>query len=260
MNRKFYLFSLLLILASAVAASDLMREQRMAAEIEEAILVGEPMRLKAGDVEFLAIYAEEEVSYSKGAAIIIHGRGAHPDWMEVVQPLRSELPGYGWKTLSLQMPVASAEAAGWVYRELIPESFPRINAAVDFLKQKGVKNIVLVAHSLGARMAVEYLASDQASREVSAFVAVGLGAERGKPDSGTLGALQKLKLPVLDMYGSRDIESVLSSVSERAAAARKSGNAGYRQVKIDGADHFFSGLDETLVARVRGWLGGMAPK
>lgn len=260
MSRKFLLFSLLMILAGAVSASDLMREQRMADEIEEAILVGEPMRLKAGDMEFLAIYAEEDVSYSKGAAIILHGRGAHPDWMEVVQPLRSELPGYGWKTLSLQMPVASVEAAGWVYRDLIPESFPRITAAVAFLKQKGVKNIVLIGHSLGARMAVEYLASDQASREVRALVAVGLGADKGKSDSGTLGALQKLKLPALDLYGSRDLESVLATAGERAAAARKSGNGGYRQVKIDGADHFFRGLDETLVARVRGWLGGVASK
>ena len=71
------------------AASDLAREQRIAAEIEEGILVGEPVMLQAGGSEFFAIYAEEESSYVKGAAIILHGRGAHPDWTEVIQPLRS---------------------------------------------------------------------------------------------------------------------------------------------------------------------------
>ncbi len=46
MGRKFFLLSLLLVLASAVPASDLMREQRIADDIEEAILVGESVRLK----------------------------------------------------------------------------------------------------------------------------------------------------------------------------------------------------------------------
>ncbi|WP_330178157.1 hypothetical protein [Candidatus Vondammii sp. HM_W22] len=46
MGRKFFLLSLLLVLASAVPASDLMREQRIADDIEEAILVGESVCLK----------------------------------------------------------------------------------------------------------------------------------------------------------------------------------------------------------------------
>lgn len=248
----------LLLGAAPLAASDLAREGRIAAEIREALLVGEPLTLQADGVEFFAIQAEAETAYTQGAAIILHGRGAHPDWVDVVNPLRSRLPEYGWKTLSIQLPIAAADASDWVYRELIPEAFPRIDAAVAHLRQQGVANIVLIGHSLGARMGVEYLARG-GPRELRAFVAIGLSADTTVPDSGSLGALRKLQLPLLDIYGSRDIDPVLSSATARAAAAREANNAAYRQTRVDGADHFFNGLSDTLVADVRAWLGRVAP-
>jgi pimeloyl-ACP methyl ester carboxylesterase len=183
--------------------------------------------------------------------------------VDVINPLRSRLPEYGWKTLSIQLPIAAADASDWVYRELIPEAFPRITAALEHLKRQGVTNIVLIGHSLGARMGVEYLAQG-APAELRAFVAIGLSADNsiadsGIPDSGTLGALKKLRLPLLDIYGSRDIDPVLNSVAARSAASRQAENGAYRQTRIDGADHFFNGLNDTLVAEVRAWLGRVAP-
>jgi pimeloyl-ACP methyl ester carboxylesterase len=251
------------IWAAPLWASDLAREGRIAAEIQDALLVGEPLTLQAQGVEFFAIQAAEETDYIQGAAIILHGRGAHPDWVDVINPLRSRLPEYGWKTLSIQLPIAAADASDWVYRELIPEAFPRITAALEHLKRQGVTNIVLIGHSLGARMGVEYLAQG-APAELRAFVAIGLSADNsiadsGIPDSGTLGALKKLRLPLLDIYGSRDIDPVLNSVAARSAASRQAENGAYRQTRIDGADHFFNGLNDTLVAEVRAWLGRVAP-
>ncbi len=255
---RWLLLLLFLSLSTTVSASDLAREQRIAAEIEETILVGEPIRLQAGEVEFLAVYTEEESNYALGAAIILHGRGAHPLWSEVIEPLRTELPAYGWRTLSIQLPVASAEASPGAYRDLIPEAGPRIAAAVNYLKQAEVNNIVIISHSLGSRMAVEYLAAG-GPQEVLALAAVGLGADKGEKSSGTLGALQKLQLPILDIYGSQDIPSVLGSARERRQAAGRAKNSDYRQVEIAGADHFFRGLDDTLIATVRAWLGKVAP-
>ncbi|MCW8905056.1 alpha/beta fold hydrolase [Sedimenticola sp.] len=248
----------LLLFMNPLWASDLAREGRIAAEIREALLVGEPLTLQADDRDFLAIYAQQDTDYSQGAVIILHGRGAHPDWMDVVHPLRTRLPEYGWKTLSIQLPIAASDASGWVYQELIPEAVPRIAAAVAYLKQQGVTNIVLIGHSLGARMGVEYLAQG-APEELRAFVAIGLPADTRVPDGGTLGGLKKLDLPLLDIYGSRDIDSVLQSASARSAAARQANNQSYRQNRIEGADHFFNGLSGTLVAEVRAWLGRMAP-
>lgn len=248
----------LLLFMNPLWASDLAREGRIESEIREALLVGEPLTLQAAGNDFFAIYAQEMTDYSQGAVILLHGRDAHPDWMEVVHPLRTQLPEYGWKTLSIQLPIAASDASGWVYPELIPEAVPRIAAAVAYLTQQGESNIVLIGHSLGARMGVEYLAQG-APEELRAFVAIGLSANIHAPDGGTLGALEKLNLPLLDIYGSRDIDSVLQSAPARSAAARQAKNESYRQNRIEGADHFFNGLSGMLVAEVRAWLGRVTP-
>jgi len=252
-----FLFCLWIGTQGAVA-SDLLREQRIADEISEMILLGEPIQLAAGELEFLAIHAEAETDNLQGGAIILHGMDAHPDWNDVVQPLRSQLPEFGWETHSLQLPVAAGDAPEGVYGLLVPEAFPRIDAGVEFFKQRGIVNIALIGHSLGARMGVEYLAAGT-PKEIRAFVGVGLPAARNSPAGGTLAALEKITIPLLDIYGDRDIGPVLDSVRARAMATRKGGNSGYRQIEVPGADHFFNGLADTLVARVRAWLKKVAP-
>lgn len=244
--------TLLSVVTWAAPASDLVRELRIVDEIRDGIVVGEPVWLQAGPLRFLAIHAESELDEVRGGAIILHGRNANPTWVDVVQPLRAGLPGSGWETLALQLPVTAADAATGAATDLIPESFPRIAAAVEFFRRRGITDLVLIGHSLGARMAVEYLAAGGAP-EIRALVAVGLPAGRAR-DRGTLAALEKIRLPLLDIYGSRDAASVLNSASRRAAAARRGGNGGYRQLRVAGADHFFRGLDETLLARVRAWM------
>lgn len=243
----------LALLARSSFATDLSREQRIALELEDSIMVGYPLRLNAGELAFFAIHTESATARLLGGVIILHGFGANPNWNDVVFPLRSQLAESGWETLSIQMPVAAPDAPEGIDQALIPEAFPRINAAIDFFRQRGIDYIALVGHSLGARMGLEYLLND-AGQPVSAVVAVGLSASREKPISGTLLALQKLKLPILDIYGSQDIEPVLSTVTARATEARRAENPQYRQLQVPGADHLFSGLDDELVQRVRAWL------
>ena len=67
-------------------------------------------------------------------------------------------------------------------------------------------------------------------------------------------AVEKITVPVLDIYGSRDLDGVLNTVKTRAAAARKSGSGDYRQTEVEGADHFFVGVEDDLTRRVYGWL------
>ena len=241
-----------LLFQGAVEASDLVREQRITEQIEEAIMVGEPLRLQAGQLTFMAIHAEAETDSPRGGVVILHGRGAHPDWVDVVQPLRSELPEFGWETLSLQMPVAASDAGDGAYRALVPEAFPRIGAGVKYFNDRGIENILLLGHSLGARMALDYMAV-QNPDEVKALILVGLSVHQ-EENGAALSSMEKLAIPVLDIYGSRDLDAVRLTVRERAGAARRGGNQAYRQIEIQGADHFFNGLSDTLVARVRAWI------
>ena len=235
-------------------ASDTAKEKRWANQIVDSIMVGDAEWLKAGKNKILSIYTENTTAKTIGGAIILHGSGVHPNWDQVVRPLRSQLPDYGWSTLSIQLPVLDNEADYKDYIPLFKEVAPRINAGVKFLKSKGIKNIVIVAHSLGSSMAGYYLANKPDSA-IRAFVAVGVSGNMHKKDKvGYLTSLKTIKVPVLDIFGSNDLTPVLKSEKSKADAARKAGNKKYTQVKIVGANHFFDNKDDVLIKRVRGWL------
>lgn len=238
-------------LFNVAQAADLMREQRIMEQLVDGIMDGETLMLKDGDHEFLGIYMEAEISPVRGAVILLHGRGANPDWVDIIQPLRVDLPAHGWDTLSIQLPVAASEAPDADWYALISEAAPRITAAVEFLKSKQQNNVVLVAHSMGSAMALDYLS--QADRPIQAVVTVGAG---GAPV--ILGTLEKLTIPVLDMYGSQDLDGVKHAAPKRKQAARKAGNTAFSQVEIAGADHFFVGREAILTARIRSWLSRYA--
>ena len=248
------LFVGICVLVAPANASDIAKEQRWAADIVGALIDGEAVWLQAEQTKFLGIYTESTATRIKGAAIVLHGIGVHPNWSSVIYPLRVQLPEHGWHTLSLQMPILPNEADYKEYTPLFREVAPRLNAGVAYLKARGVKNIVIVGHSLGSTMAAHFLATNKAP-EVSAFVAVGVsGIEFNDPELGYFNSLTKLTMPILDIYGTDDIEPVLSSVDKRAEIARKSGHKNYTQVVVKGADHFFTGQDEPLVKNVSEWL------
>ena len=253
LNKLVVLAFLLFPTIQAKAASDLAKEQRWREQIVDALLVGEAVELKAGDTPFLGIFAEASDGPTGRAVILAHGIGVHPDWPDIINPLRSELPDHGWSTLSIQMPILPNEAKMEDYAPLFDEVGPRINAAVQYLREQGNQTIVLIGHSLGAMMAASYLSGD-GQQQVQGFIAIGLSVTEANDAMNSALALGKIRIPVLDLYGSRDLETVLSSAREREKAARKAGNADYRQLEIEGADHFFVGMGDTLTRHVYGWL------
>jgi len=248
------IISLTLGLTGLAQTADLSREKRIAEQIEEAILDGDPVYLKDGEHEFLSIFMRSEAENVKGAVILMHGHGANPDWIDVIQPLRIGLTEYGWDTLSIQLPVAREGATDKESMATIPEAAPRIEAALAYLKQNSHPRVVLVSHSFGSSMAAAYLANKKISEQIQGFVSIGMSADMNDKESGNLAALRKIKLPIYDIYGERDLKSVLESASERKLAARDAENTAYRQNLISGADHFFAGLNDELLATVRAWL------
>ncbi len=248
------IFSFFLLLpGQAETASDLEKEKRWSEQITDSLLVGESCPLDAAGTPFMGIYAEASEGSTGRAVILLHGMGAHPDWPEVINPLRSDLPDHGWSTLSIQMPVLANDATIKDYAPLFDETGPRIEAAVRFLHERGNRTLVLLGHSLGASMAVAW-AADSQTKDLAGLVLIGLSIIDVDPKMNSLPALEKIHIPVLDLYGSRDLDGVIRSARKRQTAAHKAGNEKYRQLQIEGADHFFVGLDEDLTRRVYGWL------
>lgn len=256
MNSRRYLIGLIFFALAghhllAATKSDTAKEKRWEEQIVPGLLVGTAIKLKAAGTPFLALYAPNTYKQTYGGVILIHGSGANPAWPQIIEPLRTDLPEHGWTTLSLQMPILPNEASLKDYLPLMPEAPERIKAGVDYLKSKGVKNIVIIAHSLGTTMANIYLAN-KPDPAVHAYIAIGMSNPFPKKYNNAI-ALSKIRMPILDLYGSQDLDTVLAFAKARATAARQV-NKNYRQVEIQGADHFFTDMQDTLIERVRGWL------
>ena len=239
-------------------ASDLAKEKRWADQVVDSIMVGDAEWLKVGKNKVLGIYTENTTEKAIGGVIVLHGIGSHPNWDQIVRPIRSQLPDYGWSTLSLQLPILSNEVGNKEYVPLFKEVAPRINAAVAFLKSKGIRNIAIVAHSLGSVMAANYMAKKPNSA-IRALVGIGISGNMYKKDKVSyLTSLKTIKVPILDIFGSQDLNEVLDSEKARSLAARKAGNKRYTQVEVAGANHFFDNKNDILVKRIRGWLAKYA--
>ena len=232
-------------------ASDLEREKRMADEISEVIFDGEVVMLSGDDHEFLSIYTEAESATR--ALLIIHGRGFHPDWADIVQPLRVGLVDYGWNTLSIQMPVLGKEAKYYDYLPIFDEAIPRIEAGLKYLRAQGNRHIVIVAHSCGVHMSMHYL-KHLGDTGLAAYVGIGMGATDYRQPMSEPFPLESIKVPVLDIYGADDYPAVGRQAPERWRQIQNAGNPLSDQRVINDADHYFTDRGESLVEAVGEWL------
>jgi pimeloyl-ACP methyl ester carboxylesterase len=220
---------------------DYARERRWAQEITPAILVGDPLELTLPSGRtFLTIYAAPPKA--RAAVIVVHGLGLHPDW-GLVNTLRSRLPDAGYATLSVQMPVLAAEARPEDYAGTFPEATERLRAAVAFLQSRRHHAVAIVAHSMGARMSNHFLA-DTPRSGITAWASLGLSGEFHQPE--------RLQLPVLDLYGERDLPAVLAAAPRRAEIVRRLPASS--QVQVSGADHYYQDREAQMLQWVRRFL------
>ena len=233
---------ILLMFFSVADASDLAKEQRWKEQVVGDLFDGEPVTINDGQQDFLGLLIEADPAKQE-AIIVLHGVGAHPDWPQIVNPLRVQLAEAGWTTLSIQLPVLDNEATPEAYDAIIDEASPRIAAAMNFLEAAGAKSSYIIAHSMGSRMASHFLA--QTKLEVKGFVGIGM-------NTGNVAYMSRYALPMLDIYGSDDLPGVLDSADDRAAQA--AANPAYTQLKVVGADHFFNGMEDRLLEHIRAWL------
>ncbi len=180
----------------------------------------------------------------------MHGTGVHPNWNQVIQPLRVEMAARGWHTISIQMPVLANEASHDDYAPLFIEVPPRIDAAVAHLQNIGIEDIVLVGHSLGSLMTSYYL-STSTNDAIKGFVAIGMPGGSSNDQMNSLKTLPKIRVPILDLYGSNDLPDVLENIRAKQQAVKR---ANIEQIEVEGANHFFDDYEDQLVNSVNDWL------
>lgn len=246
-----------LLLAAGCLASDLEREHRLAEQTIDAIFDGTPLMLNADGHRFLAIYTPAEPQPEQGAAIILHGRGTHPDWEQVAGPLRKSLPAHGWSTLSIQMPVLEKDASYYEYVEILPEAVPRIQAAIRQLREQGSKRIILIAHSCGVHMSMAWI-RQHGDSDIDAYVGIGMGAtDYGQPMREPF-PLDRIRVPLLNIRAENDYPAVQRLASQLEPLLADKGNRSAQRL-IAGADHYYGGFETELGAAIVEWLDAVFP-
>ena len=228
----------------AAGAQDYERERRWEREIVPALVVGEPVKLRAAGREFLAIHTP--AADARGAVVLAHGRNVHPDH-EIIGALRMRLAELGYATLAVQMPILGPEATRLedYYPRLFPEAAERLEAAGRWLQERGERRLALLSHSMGSWMANEYFDNANAS-PYRAWACLGL-------TGGFSWSTYRSARPILDMYGENDLPSVTSAAWRRRITIAVA-PAGSRQVEVAAADHFFTGREAEVARLIAGWL------
>ncbi|PKO64153.1 MAG: DUF3530 domain-containing protein [Betaproteobacteria bacterium HGW-Betaproteobacteria-17] len=224
--------------ALAEPVADYAREKKWADEVVPGLVVGDPVYLQTprGHHKFLTLFTPADTGK---AAIVVHGMGIHPDW-GMVGTLRTELADRGFATLSIQMPILAADARGEAYPPTFPEAAERIAEAVAFLKAKGYQQIAIVSHSMGSRMSRAYVAG-KPDPAVKSWASLGISVDD----------YQAVKLPILDLYGDNDLPQVLANAGKRKQSLAHTHS---KQVKLERADHFFTGHEGEMVEAVADFL------
>ncbi len=237
-----------------VFPSDFEREQRLISEMEANLFDGEVVYLSDGERDFAAVLIENE--QPRGSVVLLHGRGFHPDWQDVVGPVRVALAAAGWSTLSAQMPVLEKGKKYYDYVPLFPESYKRIEAAVKFMRDNVAGPVVLLAHSCGAHMAMNWI-DEVGDSKIDAYIGVGMGATDYGQDLIRPFPIADMKVPLLDILGTEEYSRVLALAIVRKSILSRSRNPRSAQVFVEGADHYFKDRNEELGNAIIEWLDGL---
>ena len=211
------------------------REDRWAQQVVPQVVVGDVVWLSTPQrARVLALFTDAQPR--KGGVIIVHGFGVHPDW-GLNGVLRVELADRGFATLSVQMPVLSADKTRELYRPLLGVAGDRVAAALRDLRGRGIAKVAIVSHSIGGSIVDAYLARPDAL-PVAAWIPIGMLADFARAP----------RMPILDIIAERDFAEVVASGVLRAPQLPRDRCS--RVVTVAGADHYFGRSTDNLAAQI----------
>ena len=229
----------------AVTIADVDRERTIATNITERTPALELVWLDADGEPVPAFFMPAASRHPEGVVILLHDLGAHPDWPDVIRPLREALVAAGWAVIAPQLPLLAPGAPRADYDEILGLAIARIHLALAHLQTLRFKRLAVVGYGAGASAGLAAF-TDLPNSPLFAFTAIGLGAVDGLVD-----------VPFLDVVGALDESAVRDAAANRSLLARRNAQSQYRRLEIAGANHRFAGTSGELVKRVRGWLNSL---
>ncbi len=256
---------------------EMQRMQSIAAEIENQDYV---LWLQAKGKNFLALNQPQNTANGRGAVILLHDEGSHPNWPNSINSLRSSLPNYGWHTLAISLPDSEDMAAtsqgeemtkgvGSSTTAMVQEKpahiiINRINAAYQYLNEQAEFNIVLLGEGVGAGWAAQYLSQSQSertsgnSKKIQALIVINPRTPASEPTINFSQILAQQKLPILEI-ATTGSPNDKRQAEQRRVNFRHANKNNYRQIRLPKYTVGQAGNNNLLSKRVRVWLEKFAP-
>lgn len=203
---------------------------------------------KHGKFSMLEIYDES----NKTAVLFLHGRGLNPNEQNLINPMRVALSELGNNTYSIQLPVLAKGATYNEYIKIFSNSSYRIQESLNYILEKNT-NIILIAHSCGVHMLMDFIDNFNLPNEVSSLVLIGSGAvDKGQKLIEPY-PYSKISPPILDLYGEFDFDLVIKQSKIRLNKIKKV-NMKSSQIMIKSSDHYHTDNAKVVIDLVKKWL------
>tara|TARA_B100000497_G_C7539131_1_gene326396 strand:- start:47 stop:781 length:735 start_codon:yes stop_codon:yes gene_type:complete len=201
---------------------------------------------KFGKYSMLEIYNEDYDT----AVLYLHGRGLNPNEQNLAYPVRVGMSD-SYNTYSLQLPVLKKQSTYFEYTKIFYDSDERILSAIEYI---GVMNkkVIIIAHSCGVHMLMSYIKNNNLSNNISSLVLIGSGAVDKGQKLIYKYPYDKIKVPVLDLYGENDFDLILKTSAERNEFIKN--NTKSLQIKIKSSDHYHTDNSNQVITFVKKWL------
>jgi pimeloyl-ACP methyl ester carboxylesterase len=202
---------------------------------------------KFGKYSMLEVYNEE---YNT-AVLFLHGRGLSPNEQNLAYPVRVSMSNH-YNTYSLQLPVLKKQSTYLEYTKIFYDSDERILSAIEHIYKKNNK-IIIIAHSCGVHMLMSFIQNKNLPINVSSLVLIGSGAvDKGQKLIYEY-PYDKIKVPILDLFGESDFNLVLKNADKRKQLIKGSSSKS-QQIKIISSDHYHTDNSERVITFVKKWL------
>ena len=149
-----------LILCAAPLQADLPTGQRVQDRLRQTATSPDRLvELSAGGTGFIAIHRAGQRDPLRGGVVLLHDHQTNADSPEAIRPLRLGLAAAGWDTLSLQLRVAARGNAPGTGKGASDISAARLEAGLDWLRARGITDLVILAQGSRAQVALEWITS-----------------------------------------------------------------------------------------------------
>ena len=224
--------------------------------------------LDANGDKFQARHIADLSGQPRGAVIILHDSGQHPNWPFTAAALIDDFPLHGWDTLNIELPVPTLNTAQpatpaptATATGVEPQAQARINAAIKYFSDQSQRNIVLIGFGSGAIRAAETLRTIAAANTaapgntspISALVIIAPQQQLSGIEMDLPKLLPLTGAPALDVTLDSEPQERIEAEARRRAVLHQRTRI-YTRLELPPINNASDAQHSAMVKRVRAWL------